>query len=288
MAARFGDLLALASENIDAAIADHSAMSPEVVPAVVHALARLTAVMVRCADAFVTYEQAGDIALLNARARAVWDARLNLRHAARRMGTAAAALQAGDGGCMPAAADWLLTSAACLSAAHDSLQTHFAPGPFGSRVGNSTWAPVIVSPKLHGALVAELAIQGRHLARWALGLTSEYSDDSLPIRSQVAIGEACQWLHAADASAWAAQADAGMNAARALLRAIPANVAPPRYRPYGSESVPGICVGLTATAERLRYLAHQTADRSHTAGTLAATAWQQTARARLSPVTAPN
>jgi hypothetical protein len=70
MTAYLGDLLALANGHIDAAIDDHSALSPEVVPSVVGSLARLTAVMARCTDAFVMYDHAGDLAELDARARA--------------------------------------------------------------------------------------------------------------------------------------------------------------------------------------------------------------------------
>ncbi len=165
-----GDLLGLASEHIEAVTRNDGRVPPEAAGAAIQQLHRLIAAMSRSADAFVMNDQAEHAMWPDAQAQAVRDARSALRHAATRMSAAVVAL--GDSNGTHPVVGRLAVAADCLAAGHDLLQTHFNPGPFGSRVGSSPWAPVIVSIPVNMALVAEMAGYARRLAPWALQLAA--------------------------------------------------------------------------------------------------------------------
>jgi hypothetical protein len=64
-----------------------------------------------------------------------------------------------------------------------------------------------------------------------------------------------------------------------LLRSIPANVAPPRRLPDGTESVAALCEGTITTAERLRHLAWDAAERARWSSAMNVTSMYQVAAA---------
>src|SRR5262249_2137199 len=117
------------------------------------------------------------------------------------------------------------------------------------------------------------------LAPWAIRLPQiPAAGEGLPERTRVLVSAACRWLRVAGAAAWEAGCHADDAASDTLLRAIPANIAPPRLTPRGSEPVAALCAGIGATSERLRYLAHVTTTRPRRPGTAAAESWQRTAQ----------
>jgi hypothetical protein len=273
-----GDFLTAAGEHIDAAISEDPQLPAETVGAVVGELGRLTGVMARCVDAFVLDDQTGAAGLVDVRALAVLDARSALRRAAARMRGAVDAL--GDDGddARHLAAARLSAATGCLAAGHDLLQAHFAPGPAGSRYGNSPWAPAIVSAPVNAALVTEMGRYAGRLAPWMLAVAATPSEETLPAPARVAISAACRWLRVAEAATWAASHAPGAVTEHALLRAIPANVCPPRCPPGGGETMPDLCAGAIATAERLCHLAHATANRASDPQIRLAVSWQRTAQ----------
>src|SRR6266516_3303481 len=275
-----GDFLASADAHIDAATAVNGPLPEDALRAVVRDLDRLAGVIAHCADGFTVNDEADPTHIIDEQVGAVLNARGALRHAAVSMHTAVGMLGAGgDDHAHPAAAH-LSDAADYLAASHDLLQTHFAPGPFGSRHGRSEWAPVIVSPSVSGALLAELASYGSRVAGWANQLLGARGvDEALPAPARVAVNAACQWLRVAGAATALAGGPHLFTAAeRTLLRAIPAQVAPARYPPRSGEAVPGLCMGIAHTAERLRYLTPAFAWRANGGDAGSAAGWQRTAQ----------
>jgi hypothetical protein len=174
----------------------------------------------------------------------------------------------------------LAEAADCLAAGHDLLQTHFSLGPFGSRHGNSRWAPVITSAPVNHALLAEMAGYAHRIAPWVIWLTvADPPDEALPATARVAVSAACQRLRAAEAAAWAASHHHhGTADEHRLLRGIPVNTAPPRHSPGTEETVPRLCRGTISTAERLRHPTRAFASQPHQPGTVTAASWQRIAQ----------
>jgi hypothetical protein len=277
-----GDLLAATSGHIDAVTRWQEPLPPAAARAAVAELARLLTTMARCANAFVLADDSGPPHVLELAARAEWDARAGLRRAAVRMRVAVSVL--GDQGETRnydhAAVVRLAQAADCLAAGHDLLQTHFRLGPFGSRHGNSRWAPVITSTQVNHVLLAAMAGYAHRIAPWVIRLpVANPADEALPPPARIAVSAACQWLRAAEAAAWASSHHQPHDTAetRTLLYAIPVNTAPYRHPPGAGETVPRLCQGTIATAERLRHLTHATAGRPHQPGTVTAASWQRIA-----------
>jgi len=166
-----GDLLAAASGHLGAATGD-PCLGADAAPSVVRELARLTAVMARCADAFVPDNRGDSRHLLDAHGLAMLDARSALHHAAARMRAAWGALGDGSDDAPDAAAACLAAAADNLAAGHDLLQTHFTTDQSGWRHGTSPRAPAIVSPQAGAALITELGGYAGRLAPWALQLAA--------------------------------------------------------------------------------------------------------------------
>jgi len=273
-----GDVLATASGHIGAATGD-LCLEADAAPSVVRELVRLTAVMARCADAFVQADRGDSRHLLDAHGLAMLDARSALRHAAACMRAAWGALGGGSGDAQHAAAACLSAAADGLTAGHDLLQTHFTIDQSGWRHGSSPWAPAIVSPQVGAALITEIGGYAGRLAPWALQLAAAVPDGGLPARAQVAIGAGCRWLWVAEAATRVVRHHPGALARQALLHSIPVNLPPVRYPPRGGEPVPQLCAGTAITAERLGHLAYLTATRGYPPGAALATCWQRTAQA---------
>jgi hypothetical protein len=273
-----GELLAAASEHIGAATSDALRPPTEATGAVVTELARLTAMMARSPDAFVTDDHTGPPDPPDAQALAILDARSALRHAAARTHTAAGTLGNSGNDAHHRSAARLASATACLAAGHDLLQSHFTPEQPGTRHGTSLWAPAIVSAPVHAALVTVMGGYAGQLAPWTLQLATAPSNMTLPEPARVALTAAGRWLRIAEAAAWALSHQPGAIAEQALLRAIPVNIPPPRRSPHGGEPLAELSAGAIATAERLRHLAHAPPTRPGTARAGLAVAWQRTAQ----------
>ena len=146
--------------------------------------------------------------------------------------------------------------ATSLTAGRDLLHTHFAPGPQGW-VHQSPWAPAIACERVNRALLAELgqlaapiAHHGANVALAPIPGAPESTDQRRRLNA------ACQWLWVLSTSIEAAHRAAPVPAAdHDLLAAIPVNALPQRPLLEAAETVPGLCEGVIATAERLRHLA---------------------------------
>ena len=146
--------------------------------------------------------------------------------------------------------------ATSLTAGRDLLHTHFAPGPKGWAY-RSPWAPAVASERVKRALLAELgqlaapiAHHGANVALAPIPGAPESADRRRRLNA------ACQWLWVLTASVEAARRAAPVPAAdHDLLAAIPVNALPQRPLLEAAETVPGLCEGVIATAERLRHLA---------------------------------
>jgi hypothetical protein len=272
-----GDFLTSASGHIDAATGDRH-LGADSAPSAVRELARLTVVMVRCAEAFARDDGDDSRHLLDAHGLAMLDARSALRHAYVCMRAAWGALGGGSDDAQHAAA-CLSVAADGLAAGHDLLQTHFTTDQSGWRHGNSPWAPAIVSQQVNAALITEIGSYAGRLAPWALPLAAAIPEGRLPAPARVAIGAGCRWLWVAEAAARVVRDHPGAAAGQALLHSIPVNLPPSRYPPRGGEPVPQLCAGTASTAERLGHLAYLTAARGYPPRAVLATCWQRTAHA---------
>jgi hypothetical protein len=277
MTPTFGDFAALADGHIRSAIAVTGDIPDAAMGVVAGELGRVITGLAWLGGAFAFDSAARHPA--DRAAQAAAGARLALRQAA-------ASLPAGPPDAAPAAqaahpvAAHLRAAADALAAGHDLLQAHFVPGPHGSRIGGSRWAPVIVSPPVTTVLLAEVTAQAWRLAPWAAQLTlrtTATAASQLP--AGLAAGATSHWLQLAGHAAERALREHGtIGDDRKLLAAIPANVAPPRRLPRGDEPRHQLCAGAAITAERLRHLA-PTPARSRSAIPATSASWQRTAHA---------
>ena len=285
MTPTFGDFLASAGEHIDAAIRCDDQLPAGAAREAIGELGRVITVLARFTGGFSAQDGTDPVAvrLLDARARAAADTTLALRQASANLRTAAPTpdAQAPAADARHPAACHLSGAADALAAGHDLLQTHFAPGPGGSRIGSSPWAPVIVAAPAGNALLAEVAACAQRLAPLAARLSQPSpAGPALLPAERLAAGTASQWLRAAATAAEPAlphHRPAGTQ--DMLLAAVPANTAPPRQPPHGGEPVSGLCAGTAICAERLRYLAPAFASRAHFPAAATSASWQRTAHA---------
>jgi hypothetical protein len=151
--------------------------------------------------------------------------------------------------------------ATALATGRDLLHTHFTPGPGGGRGHRSWWALTITSEPLNRALLAEIAALARPIARHGANIALTPIPGA-PARAEQrrALHAACQWLQVLAGTIEAAHRQQPVSAAdRELLAAIPAYGLPARPALAAAETVPGLCDGVIATAERLRHLTWQAA-----------------------------
>ena len=168
--------------------------------------------------------------------------------------------------------------ATSLTAGRDLLHTHFAAGPKGWAY-RSPWAPAVASERVKRALLAELgqlaAPIAHHGANVALAPIPG-APESVDRRRR--LNAACQWLWVLTASVEAARRAAPVPAAdHDLLAAIPVNALPQRPLLEAAETVPGLCEGVIATAERLRHLAWHAAQQPPRSPGLTVTSGRQAA-----------
>src|SRR5260370_1073152 len=98
------------------------------------------------------------------------------------------------------------------------------------------------------------------LTRYARQLAPLAAQMSLPAHARLpaaggALRAASRWLQVAGSPAVAATRQQDwLEAGRELLRAIPANMLPPRRLPSGAETVAELCSGATGPSDRPRHL----------------------------------
>lgn len=167
-----------------------------------------------------------------------------------------------------------------LITGRDLLQSHFGMDRNGGRQHRSEWALIITSPMVMRALLAEFATLSRTIARHGVNVALAGRPRQESAGAWRALNAACQWLWVLNASVQAAhQREPSSVADDELLRSIPANVAPPRCLPDGSESVTAICEGTITTAERLRHLAWHASERPRWSSAMSVTSMYQVAAA---------
>jgi hypothetical protein len=142
-----------------------------------------------------------------------------------------------------------------LTAGRDLLHTHLASAPSGAREFRSEWGPVVSSPPVEQALLAELASLAHQIAAPCtdLALSSNAHDTADARRS---LNSACGWLLALSASVQAAQRHDPVSATDyELLHAIPVNAPLPRPLLDGGEQVTRLYDAVITSAERARHAA---------------------------------
>jgi hypothetical protein len=154
MTAVLGDFLRPARAHITAAARSGGDLPLPARRAVITELDRLVTTMTRYLDDLVLPADFTPASTADAEVRAALDGRRALRGAAASLHPAAAAVR-------EAGADHAHPAARYLSAGRDLLQTHFTTGTAGHPAGSTWWAPVITSPPVTAALLAELAAPAR-------------------------------------------------------------------------------------------------------------------------------
>jgi hypothetical protein len=228
----FGEFLAAASEHIDAAVSFPGELPGRARPAAIWQLGRLLSALARCA-ADVTPADALDPAgpPPAAHEQAAAAPRLALLNAAGHAQLAARAGATGRAAGGHPVAVHLAGAADHLAAGRDLLQTHLTAA--GTGAGSSPWAPVITSPPVTTALIAELARYAHRLAPWMSQLAlARTPDPAVPAPACLAPHTASGWLRAAGpamVTAAAAPAAGGRpQAARRHPRQHPAATVPAR------------------------------------------------------------
>jgi hypothetical protein len=261
MTAVLGDFLRPARAHITAAARSGGDLPLPARRAVITELDRLVTTMSRYLDDLVLPADFTPASTANAEVRAALDGRLALRRAAASLHPAAAAVRETGADDAHPAVGHLSSANSYLAAGRDLLQTHFTTGPAGQAAGSTWWAPVITSPRVTVALLAELRALSRQLGAWTAQLSrtgSLYA--GLPAGASHGLRSASRWLRSAANGDHAAHRLTPPDPGRKLLLGIPAGFPPPRQPPCSAEPVPELCSGMTVTAERLRYAVRALAD----------------------------
>jgi hypothetical protein len=283
MTAIFADFARPAAEHITAAVSYPGELPDNARYGVIWQLARLTATFARYAADIPLPDEFTPVGRqqMNTQVRAALDARLAFRRAAQALHHAA------DLPAYPTADDpspvvrHLAAAADYLAAGRDLLQTHLTPGPSGTGAGRSYWAPVITSPPVTAALLAEIADHARTLAPWAARLSvAGPAGPAVPASALLSLHTATRWLWIAGATVEAAHLTLPSPAhGHLLLHAIPANSPPPRRPPAPGEPVLDLCDGIAVTAERLRHAAMASAGQAGWSPSATSEAWRRGALA---------
>jgi hypothetical protein len=169
--------------------------------------------------------------------------------------------------------------ATLLAAGRDLLHTHFAPAPGGGRAAASHWAAALTGERVNRALLAEIGALAHPIARHGANVAlAPIPGTPANADQRRALNAACQWLWALASSIHEASNQEPVPAAdQDLLAAIPANILPTRPQLAAAQTVPALCDGAIATAERLRHLAWHTAQQPPWAPALTVTSLRQAA-----------
>jgi hypothetical protein len=252
MTAVFGDFLTLANEHITAAAILAADLPARARPGITTGLSRLVTIMAKYAT-----DPAQPDPMYRPALRPRPDGQVTAPECHTALTRAAQAMTAATHPAASArrrtqhpAEARLHTAADCLAAGRDLLKTHFPGLEIPAAVGSS-WAPVITSVPVTIAMQAELASYATQLAPLTARLALPSPDGTPREPTDRALCAASNWLHVAAATITRQQVPPE---ADRLLRAVPANLLPPRCVPSGEETITDLCAGATSTAERLRHL----------------------------------
>jgi hypothetical protein len=146
-------------------------------------------------------------------------------------------------------------TATALRTGRDLLYTHFAQSAEGIWLPRSEWAEVLVSPQASQVLLAEMADLARQVAPLGARVALTPGWRGSP-ESRRKLNAACQWLWVLNATVRAAdEAEPVLAGHGEMLRAITSSQLPGRRQPTGTETVPELCDGIAAAAERTRRVA---------------------------------
>ncbi len=154
----------------------------------------------------------------------------------------------------PLAAE-LRAASDALNAGHDLLRGH-ASSP-ADEVRPSPWLPVITARPVGIALVRELSQIAARLALLLARISVADPHGGRPALAGSTLGYlsvASGWLIIGNKPMTAATPEEpGAKAAAFLLNAVPANIAPPRAKPAGAETISELRAAISSTATRLEY-----------------------------------
>jgi hypothetical protein len=236
MTAVLGDFLRPARAHITAAARSGGNLSLPARRAVITELDRLVTTMTRYLDDLVLPDDFTPASTADAEVRAALDGRRALRRAAASLHPAAAAVREAGADDTHPAAGYLSSANSYLAAGRDLLQTHFTTGTTGHPEGSTWWAPVITSPPVTAALLAELRACSRQLGAWTAQLSRTGSlHAGLPATASQGLRAASRWLRTAANSGHPAHRLDPPAAGRRLLLGIPAGFPPPRQQPSNAE-----------------------------------------------------
>jgi hypothetical protein len=146
-------------------------------------------------------------------------------------------------------------TATALRTGRDLLSTHFARSPEGVWQPRSEWADVLASPQAREVLLAEMADLARQVAPLGARVALTPGWRGSP-ESRRKLNTACQWLWVLSATVRAADEAEPVPAEHCqMLRAVTSSQLPSHKQPTGSESIPQLCAGIAAAAERARRVA---------------------------------
>jgi hypothetical protein len=280
MTAVLGDFLRPARAHITAAARSGGDLPLPARRAVITELDRLVTTMTRYLDDLALPADFTRASTANAELRAALDSRRALRRAAASLHPAAAAVREAGADDAHPAAGYLSAANSYLAAGRDLLQTHFTTGPAGQPAGSTWWAPLITSPPVTAALLAELAACSRQLGAWTAQLSRAGSlHAGLPATASQGLRAASRWLRTAATSDQAAHRLDPPAAGQRLLLGIPAGFPPPRQPPGNAEPVPELCAGITVSAERLRHAARTSAGQGSLSPAANSRSWRRHALA---------
>jgi hypothetical protein len=169
----------------------------------------------------------------------------------------------------------LNSAATSLVAGRDLLQAHFASGRKG-RVYRSEWAPVIASPAVAEALLADVAELAGQAAAVVAGIPETRGRSDAADMVALRLKTACGWLAYADGLVRAAREREPVPAAdRELLHAIPATAPPARRVPADGWLASELCAAIVSTAERARIAAWGAARLDRMSPAISVTSWRR-------------
>ncbi len=254
----FGDFLDIAHRQLDRSSTGTQVRGGEDLGEACRNLRRLVVVLERHAgDLLVPRKVAPDAG----RGQSAWDqvpasACRALNHATAVLSQPQVRANSGAVGSARSLAGDFDAVARSLTAGRDLLHTHRASTATGTSEDRTEWGPVIASPAVARARLAEMAVLAERIAsrgrRAALASGWRGSPET---RRRLTV--ACDWLMTFEAAIRAASDQEPVPAKdRELLRAIPADTLPLQRAPAGL-SVSELCAQISANAERARRAAWQ-------------------------------
>jgi hypothetical protein len=276
----FGDVVGPARVRLEAAARFDGGLREDSAAAAVCAVRRITGTLSRYLADIVPYHTAETMTSpgLDARTRAVVDAREALRMAAAGLRTRDVGADDAGGGAPEPLVAHLAAAAVSLAAGRDLLRTHFGTDSRGGRTERSDWSAVITSGPVTWALL-------REVARWArqIALANAKLSLATPVDAPVeaaALGDAFPWFLAVSRGLTSAQSDDPARVADTeLLDAIPVNIVPARQPAQEGEPMAGLAEGVAASAARLRVIAWSMAERAVSSPAMTADSWRWAATA---------